>query len=384
MLIETPLNDDSPLRNGPVIYVAPDCTDSAVRRRVRGFQSVGTHVVSFSFRRTRYNTGFVPDWPNVELGTTTEQRLGSRVFASLRALGVIVRHRKAWREASMVCARNLDLALLAWIAKTVTGSPALLVYEVLDIHPSTTAEGLRGKLLRWLERRVSRRCRLLVVSSPAFYHNYFLPVQGYQGNVFLLENKWPSAEVSNLPRQVDYELIDNVPRWTIGWFGNIRCPRSLEILAELADALPHQVRIYIRGCASLIGESALLKVIEDRRNMIFDGEYNAPADLPELYSKVHFNWCVDLCGGKNSRWLLPNRLYEGGFFGIPALAIDGHETGRVVRQRKLGVVLSDPIIESLREFLSNMSSEHAAFRGTGPEALVPVADERTEGAQQDD
>ena len=344
-------------RSGCVVYVTPDCTDSAVQKRVRGFLGVGMDVVSFSFRRARYNVNFVPDWPNVELGNTTERRLVTRAIVLLRALWLIYRHRRTWRAASVLYARNLDLALLTLVGKAITRCSSPFVYEVLDIHPATTNGGLRGALLRWLERRVLARTQLLVISSPAFVPNYFVPLQRYQGESFLLENKWPSHQMSAFTRKLPYELSDDEPKWTIGWFGNIRCPQSLEILTELADSLPDRVHIYIRGCVSLLGEQNLMEAIGDRQNIVFEGEYAAPCELPAIYSNIHFNWCVDLCGGDNSQWLLPNRLYEGGYFGVPAIAIDGHETGRIVRQRELGITLETPAAQQLYEVLSKLTRE---------------------------
>jgi succinoglycan biosynthesis protein ExoL len=72
---------------------------------------------------------------------------------------------------------------------------------------------------------------------------------------------------------------------------------------------------------------------------------------------VHFNWCADLSDGKNSLWLLPNRLYEGGYFGVPALAIADHETGRIVLQRNLGFALRTPSAECLKSLLLGLSTE---------------------------
>lgn len=369
MLTANKPTDVAQVRQGCVIYVTPDCTDSAVQKRVQGFLGAGNDLISFSFRRTRYNVDFEPDWPNIELGITTERRLLTRVFVFLRALWVIHRHRRTWRAASLVYVRNLDLALLALIAKAVTRCSAPFVYEVLDVHPAMTQRGLRAVLVRWLERRVLARCQLLVVSSPAFLRNYFLPMQRYQGESFLLENKWPSEQMSTLTRKIPYELNGSEPKWTIGWFGNIRCPESLEILAELADAFPERVQIYIRGCATLMGEQNLMNVIGHRENMVFEGEYCAPEELTAIYSKVHFNWCVDLCGGKNSLWLLPNRLYEGGYFGIPALAIGSHETGRMVSQRQLGITLETPVAKHLGDVLSKMTREDYQRLRRGIESL---------------
>ncbi len=356
--------DDSHVRQGLVLYVTPDCTDSAVLKRAHGILSAGVKLVSFSFRRIRYNVDFVPDWPNLELGNTTERRLLTRIFVFLRALRVFRAHRSLWQSASLVYARNLDLALLALIGKAVTRCRAPLAYEVLDIHPVLTKQGIRGVLMRWMERRVLARSRILIVSSPAFLRNYFQPVQHYQGESFLLENKWPSQKMATLTRKLPCEFTEPHPKWTIGWFGNIRCLQSLEILTELADALPDRVSIYIRGCATLLGQQKLLDVIRDRENMVFEGEYFAPFELPEIYSKVHFNWCVDLGDGDNSRWLLPNRLYEGGYFGIPALALTSHETGRIVAQQQLGITLESPVTEHLRTVLSSMTrDQYMRLRG---------------------
>ncbi len=282
---------------------------------------------------------------------------------------MIRRHRRTWQTASLLYARSLDLAVLTLIGKQLTRCTAPLVYEILDIHPALTRQGLRSRLLRWLERRVLRRCRLLVVSSPAFIENYFRPRQRFSGQSFLLENKWPQAQMARLPTKLPCELDDLGPRWTIGWFGNIRCPESLHILTEVADRLSDRVTIYLRGCVTLIGKETLMNAIRHRQNMIFEGEYLAPDDLPDIYSRVHFNWCIDLCDGDNSRWLLPNRLYEGGYFGIPALAVSDHETGRVVRQRHLGVSLDNPLTESLCDMLLKMSCDQYVQMRYGIESL---------------
>ena len=334
-----------------IVYVAPDCTDCGTIKRAYGFLGLGHNLISFSFRRTRYNADFVPDWPNVELGKTTERKLVTRIVAYLKALRILLANRRYWQSASMICARNLDLALLSLIMRACTRSRAPFVYEIIDIHPILTGPTVRGACARWLERRVLKRCGLLIVTSPAFLTRYFQPVQRYQGAAFLLENKWPQAVVASHSRPIAYELVGNEPVWTIGWFGNLRCQQSLRILTELADALPNRVRVYLRGCASLLGEELLLDTLRGRDNVVYEGEYSGPEDFESIYSQVHFNWCADFGDGDNSKWLLPNRLYEGGYFGIPAIAIEGYQTGRTVHQRQLGVCLEAPYVDNLKQFL---------------------------------
>jgi succinoglycan biosynthesis protein ExoL len=196
-----------------IVYLAPDCTDCGTIKRAHGFLGLGHDLLSFSFRRTRYHADFVPDWPNVELGKTTERKLFTRIWAYLKALGIIYANRRQWQEASLVCVRNLDLALLSLVARVVTQFRAPLVYEVIDVHPILTGSGALAATARWLERRVLKRCELLIVTSPAFLTNYFQPIQGYQGPAFLLENKWPSKTVASHQRPLKYELVGEEPRW---------------------------------------------------------------------------------------------------------------------------------------------------------------------------
>lgn len=340
-----------------ILYVAPDCTDSAVQKRARGFVRAGQEVVSFSFRRHRYNAQYAPDWPNIELGQTTERRLFDRVMMCLQAIRAIFRHGRLWRRADLLYVRNLDLAVLAMIGKLVTGCRAPLVYEVLDVHPALTTPGLQSSILRWIEQRVLRHSRLLVVSSPAFIDSYFRPIQRYSGRYFLLENKWPYDCMTTQARRLPCVWDEHAPCWTIGWFGNIRCEQSLCILAQLADALPDRVRIRMRGCISLMGEQLVQDTIRDRRNMVYEGEYIAPQDLQAIYANTHFNWCIDLSGHDNSKWLLPNRLYEGGYFGVPAVAVASHQTGRTVRERHLGIAVDFPLATRLQEYLTALTSE---------------------------
>jgi len=360
---EEPPREEPPRER--IIYLAPDCTDNAVKKRAHGFIRFGHELLSFSFRRDRYNVGWIPDWPDIELGKSEERRLASRASASARALWIVFRERRSWRKATLVYARNLDLALLALIGKLLTRCRASLVYEVLDIHPHLTQRGMRGAVMRWLERRVLRRCDLLVVSSPAYLSNYFHPVQNFRGPTFLLENKRAPASSGDENRALPYEVADRQPVWTIGWFGNLRCQQSLDILTEVAEELADRVRIYMRGCASLLGEEKLSRAIDGRDNMVFAGEYDAPDELAAIYSQVHFNWCADFSDGFNSLWLLPNRIYEGGYFGIPAIAIAGHETGRIVSERRLGISLAAPFANGLKELLLSMDrDEYVGLRSS--------------------
>ena len=347
---------DSPAKVASIIYLAPDCTDSAVRKRVEGLLELGHQLTTFAFRRDRYNVGRPCPWDHVELGKSRERHLVSRLLFFWQALWIIYGHRARWRESTIIWARNLDLALLGFMGRLITRSNASLVYEVLDIHPVLVKRNWQGSVARWLERIVLARCKGLVISSPEFAKQYFSAYQGYHGKTYLVENKWSPVGVFARPGIVSSRPAGKTRCWSIGWFGNLRCSRSLTILTQVARDLPDRVQIYLRGFASLLGEQVLQDAIASCDNIHFEGEYDAPNDLPEIYGRVHFNWCADLSDGLNSRWLIPNRVYEGGYFGVPALAVDGYYVGEVVQSRGLGFTLQEATAECLKDLILAMDS----------------------------
>src|SRR5690606_35888583 len=115
-------------------------------------------------------------------------------------------------------------------AKLVFGANDLpLVYESLDIHRLLLRRDPFGYALRFLERYLARDAGLLITSSPAFVHNYFAPRGQVSAPVKLIENKHlelVSTEGVERPAQ------EQSPPWKIGWFGALRCRRSLAILSE--------------------------------------------------------------------------------------------------------------------------------------------------------
>jgi hypothetical protein len=90
----------------------------------------------------------------------------------------------------------------------------------------------------------------------------------------------------------------------------------------------------------------------------FGGAYQ-PCELAGLYGGVHFNWAIDFFEeGANSRWLLPNRIYEGGAYRAVPITLGGTETAAWVQRCGIGVVL--PSLDEFEEFLLRLNPESYA------------------------
>lgn len=341
-----------------VAFFGHDWTESTVVKRVKAFQAHGTRVIGFMFRRAQRTAPGGAAWENVDLGTTVDRQYLLRLAKLAAGLLEVLRHRATLRQAQIYYARNIDMLLLAVMSRALVRSRVPVVYEVLDVQRVFVDPGLVGRAFRAAERFLMARAALLVVSSPAFMSEYFVPYQRYSRRWRLIENKVSAAQAlpaaSEAPR-----CKTSGPPWVIGWFGTLRCVRSLEILSRIADAGRGRVIVHIRGLPSQ--EDLTVDQIEaactGRSNMFYGGSYKSPQDLAAIYGPVHLAWCIDyLDAGGNSDWLLPNRVYEGGLMGCLAVARRDTATADMVDRLGLGWSFEEPLEASVGKFLAELAA----------------------------
>lgn len=326
--------------NAPRVAVfAFDIAEASQIKAIRAIRAAGAEVESFSFRRDNMNAGFQPDWEDTPLGHAPNGVGPRRILALLRGAVRVLRRRRALRGADVLLARNLDMALLALLGRWASGSRAPLVYQCLDIHGLFARRGPLAVLARRAEAMVLRRTHRLVLSSPRFLEAHFGPVHDWQGETQVIENRifWPGP-----PPPRPAAALRNPGPLRVGWVGTLRCPRTLALLAETADRMGPRVQIVLRGVVHGHQLPNFGKVISARPNMHYDGPYAYPEGLAQAYAGLDCVWAQDLWQrGGNSDWLLPNRLYEAGYFGCPSIAVAGTETACVVRGRALGLVIPE-------------------------------------------
>lgn len=345
-------------KNRVLIFFTPDITETNTVKRVQEFVDNGFAPMVFGFRRGRYNARYRPDWPHVVLGATRDARYWQRLRALAGAIPRLFAHRRHLRAAAVYYARNVDQLALALLARRLFNPRAVVGYEVLDVQPIFVATGWRGALLRRIERFCLRRVRVLVVSSPGFYKNFYIARQRFAGEWFLLENKLHRSALSTLPpRGAPLARPASDYRWTVGYFGLIRGEATFELMLRLARRLQHRVLFRFAGIFTTVREAQFRAALARQPNMIYDGEYANPGGLPTLYGGVDFAWALDLENtADNSRWLLPNRFYEAGLFGVPCLAVRGFEFGDMMERMRVGWTFGEPLENALVQFFETLTA----------------------------
>ncbi|SOB81108.1 succinoglycan biosynthesis protein ExoL [Sphingomonas guangdongensis] len=316
-------------------YLVHDTTDAAVARRVRMFRAAGAAVRLGGFRR-RAPPDTVAGVTAVDLGETRDARLLARLAVVLRHVAAPARVGEIVAGADVIVARNLEMLA---IAVRVARPRQRIVYECLDIHRLLLSDGAAARALQAIERRLLARVDMVLTSTPAFRDRYFRARRGFTRPIWLEENRLLQIDTP-APTPACPATPAGRP-WRIGWFGMLRCRRSLAILAAIARAHPDLVEVTIAGIPAYTEFDDFDRDVAATPGLRFVGRYGA-GDLPALYGSVDFAWAIDFFEeGQNSAWLLPNRLYESLAFSAVPIALAGLDTGRWCADHGVGMLLDD-------------------------------------------
>lgn len=335
---------------GRIAYIVFDLHDPAVHRRIAMLQKGGASVRLAGFRRRSE-----PLEGCIDLGRTHARQMVRRALSVLRAiLAVLLGRIDLGRPDTIVC-RNLECLVVGSAYRALWSRRSAIVYEVLDIHRSMVGSGIASRVLRGMERALASTSTGVITSSPGFVKAYFEAINPLGRPLTIVENKvfypqgMPPASVAPRPAK---------DGWFVGWFGGLRCGRSFEVLTQAAARMGGALHLVLAGRVA----ATEIPDFEDQASaapyLDWRGPYSNPDDLPRLYGEVHFVWTIDFHEAEtNSRWLLPNRLYEGGLFGAVPIARSGTETAEWMRERGIGLILDEVDPASVEVLLGAVTPE---------------------------
>jgi len=343
-----------------ICYFVHDVGHADLARRLGMLRAGGAETTVIGFHRSKPADADLAD-AVIDLGQTADAKFAQRVWAVAAAVPRLRRWSDKIASCKVLLARNLEMLLIAAIARRLYAPRAALVYECLDIHRLMLSPDVVGVVLRRLERHLLEGCQGLMVSSPAFVREYFLKTQLALPKVFVVENKiFLSNEVSEAEAvEPEKQSVPPGPPWRIGWFGILRCRHSLDVLSSVLRAIPETIQVITAGKPVPNVFPDFEQQVQSATGLSFLGPYSDNAtDLARLYGSVHFAWAIDFYeAGTNSTWLLPNRLYRSIRYGAIPVAMTNTETGNWLQAKGSGILLEEPLDRALLEAMQEMTPE---------------------------
>ncbi|MEM7701061.1 MAG: hypothetical protein AAF251_03920 [Pseudomonadota bacterium] len=324
-------------------YIVHNLNDPAVERRCQMLERGGAKVRLAGFCRDDRLSPAIAARRPMELGASADAAMVQRALATLKNAAFHGSLADYCGECDVIMARNLEQLA---IARAFVGERAL-IYECLDIHRSLTGSSVPARAVQFVENQLLPRVDLLLTSSPAFLRHHFDQTT-FTAPSYLVENKLLIADgAAPAPSQpAPQEPI------TIGWFGMLRCHRTLAFLTDLTARSEGRIIALICGKPSPAELPDFEARVAASAGLTYTGPYTYE-DLPELYGRCHFAWAIDWFEeGLNSSWLLPNRIYEAIAHGAVPIALDSVEVGRWLERHGAGLRVADG--EDSRETLLGM------------------------------
>ena len=318
-----------------VLCVLPLTHAARIAKRIDMLQEACFKVEAVAFERD-YVGGRLPDCPIQLMGTLSHGRL---LLRTLKLLKSVPKVRAAMRRHDMVHAFSPDMALLALVAGLGLGKPVAV--EVADIREAQTAKGLKGLVVRVMDKFTVNRCQMLIVTSE-HYFRYYRDWLRVSRPGLVLENKLNASfcdEVRAVATpEVPVPALQDRPL-RIGWFGRLRDEWSLRVVDALTRLPQSRISFVIAGSLSLSVED-LPQLLNENSGIEFLGPYNHPEDLPSLYNKVDM---VLACRPPDvpSCWSRTNRYYDACYFQRPLIVRAGCADADETARHGIGLVIED-------------------------------------------
>lgn len=250
---------------------------------------------------------------DVALGKVTHGRYFMRIPAYVLAAIKLIRILRSYDNAIVY---TLDNFYLLKISEILSFRKVYTVLFILDIRDVLLKRGKIGGLYRQLFKQALRASDVVAVSSKNFIEDF--------ARIYLKENvpNWIEIENKISPKIVSKPSIYSrglvKEPITIGYFGIIRCSRSIEVLYALMRSAPDKFRLILYG--SLLGVESSVQGLLALPNTEFRGAYHGVNDLERVYQSCDMVWaCYPFSSQKsgNFLWARTNRYYESFYFRKP-------------------------------------------------------------------
>ncbi|MEO8568573.1 MAG: hypothetical protein ABI419_05545 [Ginsengibacter sp.] len=338
--------------NGRLIFIVQSWGDPHEMNRLKHYTAVFNNIDIYAFTRNNVIYDFGLQFNN--LGNLKNRNYLSRVFIYLKAVFLLC---KLNIKNNVFYIQGSDNLFLYNVACIITFRKPKFIYQISDIREILTTPNPINQLFSFIDALFTERALLLVVTSEAFVEEYYKnKLRHFKVNYKLIENKIHlyNQSLKNIYPLKKIETPSDVI--TIGYFGILRCERSIKILLGLARTNRKFV-IIIRGILSP-GLKNYAHEFDKVGNIYFPGEFISPIHLKEMYNEIDLAWICYPYGESglgNMNWARTNRFYEAGYFNTPMITQEGTKDSFRAKEYNIGITIDLGDIETCVQELSKLN-----------------------------
>lgn len=211
----------------------------------------------------------------------------------------------------------------------------MVIYDISDMHSltyNTSKNPVRiiiRHILHWMEKKVSCCVHNVVLTSWAFWDEYYKEFYSKKKIIFI-PNSPDLKAFLNYQRKKDGQ-------YTVGFIGSVRYPEQIKCLIDIAQKA--EIRVLIAGGG--VDEKEIRKYSKENKAVSMTGAFDYEREVAGLYAKVDCIFAQYDTSIKNVSLALPNRLYEAAYCGLPLIVSKGTYLAKIISEYGLGVAVKD-------------------------------------------
>ena len=259
-------------------------------------------------------------------------------------------------QPKVIHVEGLDMLKIAVCYKKRKNPSVKIVFEVGDLH-RLIVDKQRGIIrkaarlyLRTEDRRLSRFYDLLVITSEAFYTEYF--------SEFVKKNK--VMYVPNAPEVTAFKTYQRKKEgpFTIGYIGSIRYKKQIHMLLEAAEKC--KVNLVFAGFEQEPLE--IQPICINRPNTVWLGRFDFEKKAADIYGMCDVVYSVYDADMSNVRVALPNKLYESIYCELPIIVAQNTYLASKTKEWGVGIAVSHTNTKDLIKAIEKLQ-DYAFYNG---------------------
>ena len=281
-----------------------------------------------AFKRPYYKT--VKDLEHTIIGDIQHGNYYKRIFVYIKSLFLLKLRLSKIIETDIYF---YGFDYLPFVSVFFNSKKRKLIFEIPDLRETFFKNNFSAKIHKRLFKYFISKISIVVVTSELFVSDFFKKNKITIKKYVLIENK-----VHLINRPISSKKNNDTQQIIIGYFGLVRCEKSLIVLIDFLD-INKKFNLIIYGYYLGISDE-LIDRVKNSPNIYYKGTYKSPMELYKIYNEIDISWIVYPYSKEkdgNFKYARTNRFYEAGFFNKPMIANKFSGDAKFVKSYNVGV-----------------------------------------------